>query len=59
MELEERVDQKIHSSFPDSNDDGKQKLYEVVSRMASRATIITIREYEKMKCEKQNLQQEN
>lgn len=59
LELEERVAKKIHSSFPDSNDDSKQKLYEIVSRMASRATIITIREYEKMKSEKQNLQQEN
>ena len=57
LELEKRVAQKVHSSFPDSPDDGQQKLYEVISHMASRATIVTIREYEKMKAEKQNLQQ--
>ncbi len=59
LELEERVAQKVHSSFPDSCDDNTQKLYEVICRMASRATITTIREYEKMQVEKQNLQQEN
>lgn len=59
MDLEKRVAQKIHSSFPDASDDGQQKLFEVICRMASRAAITTIREYEKMQAEKQTNQQDH
>lgn len=48
LELEKRVAEKLHSSFPDEGG-ASQKMYEVLSRMASRAAIMTIREYERMK----------
>ena len=48
LELEKRVAEKLHASLPDEGN-AAQGLYEILSQMASRATIMTIREYERMK----------
>lgn len=53
MELERRVVEKLHSALPDS-DSSMQRLYETISHMASRAAIMTIREYERLQVEKKN-----
>lgn len=54
LELEKRVTEKIHQSFPEETQDGNQRLYEIICRMASRATIMTIREYERLQAAKQD-----
>ena len=56
LELEKRVAAKLHAAFPSGSDDAKQRLYEVMAQMASRATIMTVREYEKMQAERQSCQ---
>ncbi len=48
LELERRVAEKLHSALPEG-DSALQRMYEVLSKMASRAAIMTIREYERMK----------
>lgn len=53
LALEKRVASKLHAAFPNDTDDATQRLFEVMSQMASRAAIATIREYERMQAEKQ------
>lgn len=53
LELEKKVSEK----FSNSDDSGSGKLGAVIARVASRATILTIREYEKMKAPPQVDQQ--
>lgn len=53
LELEQRVADKMNSAFSDEITDTNKRLYETLIRLASRATIMTIREYEKMQVENQ------
>lgn len=48
MELEKRVHDKLCSNLDDS---GFASLYSTISKVAILATISTIREYERMKCD--------
>ncbi|WP_294856393.1 hypothetical protein [uncultured Oscillibacter sp.] len=47
FELERRVTEKIHQENQSKSE--KPDLYEMIFKVATRATIATIREYERMK----------
>ena len=46
--LEKQVIEKLCSGLPESND-GSERLYSTIAKIAVEATITTIREYERMK----------
>lgn len=48
LELEKRVAEKLRSSSLNT-DEKSSGLYETIGQLAARATIVTIREYERMK----------
>ncbi len=56
LELEKRVTAKVHAAFPSESGNATWRLYEAIAQTASRTTIMTIREYEKMQAEKQSSQ---
>lgn len=47
LELERRVTEQVHQAS--ESEGAKPDLYEVICRVAARATVMTIREYERMK----------
>lgn len=52
LELEDRVTSKMYSALQKGDKD--PSFYETILRVASRATITTIREYERMQAEKKD-----
>lgn len=54
-ELEQRTVARLHKIFTDPS--GNVEVAGLIAQIAARATIITIRKYEKMKAEPQGLSQ--